>query len=51
MEFEIRPDRTRPQGRKKLTCERAAYVQLMALGYSNREACRIVGVDVRTGKK
>ncbi|MGW0302851.1 IS30 family transposase [Streptomyces anthocyanicus] len=51
MEFEIRPDRTRPQGRKKLTRERAAYFQLMALGYSNREACRIVGVDVRTGKK
>ncbi|MGB8941071.1 MAG: IS30 family transposase, partial [Streptomyces sp.] len=51
MEFEIRPDRTRPQGRKKLTRERAAYFRLMAQGYSNREACRIIGVDVRTGKK
>ncbi|MCX4641404.1 MULTISPECIES: IS30 family transposase [unclassified Streptomyces] len=51
MEFEVRPERTKPQGRKKLTRERAAYFQLMAQGYSNREACRIVGVDIRTGKK
>ncbi|MFE4253896.1 IS30 family transposase, partial [Streptomyces sp. NPDC056910] len=51
MEFEVRPDRTKPQGRKKLTRERAAYFQLMAQGCSNREACRIGGVDIRTGKK
>lgn len=51
MEFEIRKDRTKPQGRKKLTRERAAYFQLMQQGYSNREACRIVGIDIRTGKK
>ncbi|MCX4406152.1 helix-turn-helix domain-containing protein [Streptomyces sp. NBC_00268] len=50
MDFEIRKDR-KPQGRKKLTLERAAYFQLMQQGYSSREACRIVGIDVRTGKK
>ncbi|KUJ66325.1 integrase [Streptomyces albus subsp. albus] len=50
MDFEIRKDR-KPQGRKKLTRERAAYFQLMQRGYSSREACRIVGIDVRTGKK
>ncbi|MFJ3891529.1 helix-turn-helix domain-containing protein [Streptomyces rubrogriseus] len=50
MDFEIRKDR-KPQGRKKLTRERAAYFQLMQQGYSNREACRIVGIDRRTGKK
>jgi hypothetical protein len=50
MDFEIRADR-RPQGRKKLTRERAAYFQLMQQGYSSSEACRIVGIDRRTGKK
>ncbi|TCO56807.1 IS30 family transposase [Actinocrispum wychmicini] len=49
MGYEIRADR-KPQGRKKLTRERAAYFQLMQQGYSNREACRIVGVNPRTGK-
>ncbi|MFF4427190.1 hypothetical protein ACFY04_41730 [Streptomyces sp. NPDC001549] len=47
MEFEIREDRTRPQGRKKLARERAAYFQRMDQGYSNR----VVGIDVRTGKR
>lgn len=51
MEFQIRKDRTKPQGRKKLTRERAAYFRLMERSYSNKEACRIVGIDVRTGKK
>lgn len=50
MDFEIRKDRG-PQGRRKLTRERAAYFQLMQQGYSSREACRIVGIDRRTGKK
>lgn len=50
MDFEVRRDRG-PQGRKKLVRERAAYFQLMQQGYSSREACRIVGIDVRTGKK
>ncbi|MER7670692.1 IS30 family transposase [Kitasatospora sp. NPDC096128] len=50
MDFEIRKDRT-PQGPRKLTQERAAYSRLMQQGYSNKEACRIVGIDVRTGQK
>src|SRR5882757_1685690 len=50
MDFEIRADRT-PQGRRKLSRERAAYSRLMRQGYSNTQACRIVGVDRRTGQK
>ena len=50
MDFEVRKDRG-PQGRKKLTRERAAYFQLVQQGYSSREACRIVGINLRTGKK
>lgn len=49
MDYEVRADR-RPQGPKKLTRERVAYFQLMQQGYSNRAACRIVGVNPRTGK-
>lgn len=51
MDFEIREGRTKPQGRKKLSRERAGYFQLMEQGYSNKEACRVVGIDVRTGNK
>lgn len=50
MDFEIRKDRT-PQGPRKPTREREAYSQLMQQGYSNKEACRIVGIDERTGQK
>ncbi|TGG88153.1 IS30 family transposase, partial [Streptomyces albus] len=50
MDFEIRADRA-PQGRKKLSREREAYSRLVQQGYSNTEACRIVGVDRRTGNK
>ncbi|MGW7468981.1 IS30 family transposase [Streptomyces xantholiticus] len=50
MDFEIRADRT-PQGRKKLSREREAYSRLVQQGYSNTEACRIVGIDARTGRK
>jgi len=32
MDFEIRKDRTKPQGRKKLTREREAYSRLMQQG-------------------
>ncbi|MGW6145771.1 hypothetical protein ACWFR4_48560, partial [Streptomyces sp. NPDC055140] len=46
---QIRKDR-KPQGRKRLTAERAAYFQLMREGYNNTEACRIVGINRRTGK-
>ncbi|MGW4275849.1 IS30 family transposase, partial [Streptomyces seoulensis] len=42
MDFEIRGDRTL-QGRKKLSREREAYSRLVQQGYSNAEACRIVG--------
>ncbi|MET4640672.1 hypothetical protein ABID95_000372 [Streptomyces atratus] len=50
MDFEMRKDRG-PRGRKWLTRERAAYFQLVQQGDSSREACRIVGIDRRTGKK
>ncbi|WP_327732788.1 hypothetical protein OG749_01890 [Streptomyces nojiriensis] len=36
-----------PAGREKLARERAAYFSLMDRGYSSR----VVGIDVRTGKK
>ncbi|MGW3186223.1 IS30 family transposase [Kitasatospora sp. NPDC001119] len=49
MDFEIREDRHK-KGRR-LTRERAAYFQLMQQGYSSREACRIVGINRRTGKR
>lgn len=39
-----------PQGRKKLTRERAEYFRLMDQGVSSQEACRIVGINRRTGK-
>jgi IS30 family transposase len=49
MDFEIRKDRK--PGAGKLTRERAAYFQLMEQGYSTREAARIVGINLRTGKR
>ncbi|MFG3026922.1 IS30 family transposase [Streptomyces sp. NPDC048254] len=50
MDFEIRKVRS-PQGRKKLSAERAAYFQLMQQGVSNEDACRIVGVNSKTGRR
>ncbi|BCK70256.1 IS30 family transposase [Streptomyces libani subsp. rufus] len=50
MDFEIRGER-KPQGPKKLTRERAAYFELMGQGYSTVEAARIVGINLRTGKR
>ncbi|MDQ1646633.1 MAG: hypothetical protein QOJ50_2817, partial [Cryptosporangiaceae bacterium] len=50
MDFEIRGDRT-ARGPKKLGAERAAYFALMQTGLSSEEACRIVGIDARTGRK
>ncbi|MFJ1793367.1 IS30 family transposase [Kitasatospora griseola] len=50
MDFEIREDKRRP-GPVGLSRERAAYSQLMQQGYSNKEACRIVGIHSRTGRK
>lgn len=50
MDFEIRQDRTQ-RGSRRLVDERAAYFQLMEQGYSTREAARIVGINLRTGKR
>lgn len=50
MGFEIRKIRT-PQGKKKLAREREEYFRLMEQGVSSREACRIVGINRRTGKR
>lgn len=51
MDFQIRRVRTVAQGPVKLRREREAYSRLVQQGYSNAEACRIVGVDARTGRK
>lgn len=50
MDFKIREGRG-PGGGGRLTREREVYLQLMRQGHSNREACRIVGINVRTGKR
>ncbi|MET9470109.1 helix-turn-helix domain-containing protein, partial [Streptomyces sp. NPDC006544] len=50
MDFEIR-DRSVNRGRRSLTEERRAYLQLMQQGVSSREACRIVGINLRAGKR
>lgn len=50
MDDEIRKERRIPQGRKKLVREREEYFRLTDQGYSSREACRIVGINRRTGK-
>jgi IS30 family transposase len=48
--FEIRKDRS-PQGRKKLHGERQAYLDLVTQGVGTAEACRIVGINRRTGHR
>lgn len=50
MDFEIRGDR-RPQGRRKLSQERATYSQLMRQGLNNEEACRIAGINPKIGRR
>ena len=50
-EFEVRQGRDKAQGRRRLTAERAAYLQLVSEGVSSREASRIVGINPRTGKR
>ncbi|WP_327337264.1 IS30 family transposase (plasmid) [Streptomyces sp. NBC_01324] len=50
MDFDIR-DRTVNRGRKKLRREREEYFRLMQLGYSNKEACRVIGINLRTGRE
>ncbi|WP_073951446.1 IS30 family transposase [Streptomyces kebangsaanensis] len=51
MDFKIRELRTVAQGRKRLLREREAYSQLMQQGLSNKEACRIVGINEKTGRR
>ncbi|MFD6109887.1 IS30 family transposase [Streptomyces yangpuensis] len=50
MGFEMRKDRS-PQGARVLVREREEYFRLMDQGVSSREACRIVGINRRTGKR
>jgi IS30 family transposase len=50
MDFEIRGDRS-PQGRRKLAVERAAYFGLMRQGVGNEEACRLIGINPKTGRR
>jgi IS30 family transposase len=50
MDFEIR-DRSISQGRRRLTREREAYLALVRQGVSNKEACKIVGINYRTGRR
>ncbi|MGW8558172.1 IS30 family transposase [Streptomyces tubercidicus] len=50
MDFEIRKERT-AQGRRKLVREREEYFRLMDQGLTSYEACRIVGINYRTGKR
>ncbi|WP_442974115.1 IS30 family transposase [Saccharothrix sp. NRRL B-16348] len=48
--FEIRGDRS-PQGRRKLFAERRAYLDLVLRGVGTVEACRVVGINRRTGHR
>ncbi|WP_327422734.1 IS30 family transposase [Streptomyces sp. NBC_01527] len=50
MDFGIRRERT-GQGGRKLVREREEYFRLMDQGVSSLEACRIVGINSRTGKR
>lgn len=51
MVFEIRANRGRAQGRRKLVREREEYLRLVREGVSSRQACQIVGINERTGKR
>jgi IS30 family transposase len=51
MAFEIRENRGRAQGRKKLVREREEYLRLVREGLSSKQACQIVGINPRTGKR
>jgi IS30 family transposase len=42
--------RRRPQGRRRLSTQRAQYSALMEQGLSNAEASRLVGINTRTGR-
>lgn len=49
MDFEVRKVR-KAQGPERLQREREEYFRLMQLGYSNKEACQVVGINLRTGR-
>ncbi|MFJ2008666.1 hypothetical protein ACIOJ4_49580 [Streptomyces chartreusis] len=50
--FEIRKNRTNALGgRKRLVHEREEYFRLVDQGYGNAEACRLVGINERTGRE
>jgi IS30 family transposase len=51
MDFEIRENRGRAQGRRTLVREREEYFRLMDQGLSSAEACKRVGINYRTGKR
>ncbi|WP_093801068.1 IS30 family transposase [Streptomyces sp. Wb2n-11] len=51
MDFKIREDRGQAPGRRALVREREEYFRLMDQGVSSMEACRIVGINRRTGKR
>ncbi|MFJ5292585.1 hypothetical protein [Streptomyces sp. NPDC088348] len=50
MDFEIRSERGN-YGRRPQAREREEYLRLVDLGKSNTEACRIVGINRRTGTR
>lgn len=50
MDFKIRESR-KEQGRRKLHREREEYFRPVDQGVSSREACRIVGISRRSGKR
>ncbi|WEH15535.1 IS30 family transposase [Streptomyces sp. VNUA24] len=50
MDFEVREERGN-YGAKPLVREREEYLRLVDLGISNTEACRIVGINRRTGTR
>ncbi len=49
MDFEKRPVKQHSRG--KLSRERAEYFRLMKLGYGNKEASKLVGINPRTGRE
>ena len=51
MTFEIRAARGRAHGRVPLVREREEYFRLMDQGMTSYEACRLVGINTRTGKR
>nr|BFD86260.1 IS30 family transposase [Streptomyces sp. Xyl84] len=51
MDFKIRENRGKAQGRRTLVREREEYFRLMDQGLSSAEACKRVGINSRTGKR